>query len=613
MTTQPNITGTFRRMGTIRAIERAEGETEDSRRVEIAVSSELPVVRYFGNEVLRHDAESVIMDFIGGGRAPLLLDHNHSKQIGVIESARLDDDKVLRAVVRFSRSAMAEEIYRDVLDGIRQNISVGYEIRKYAIDEKSNTVTATAWYPFEASSVSVPADSTVGVGREGGEIHAPAIIERNSDMPDPVTPTPPENGQWTESQLREQVRNAQQEAAEIAALGARYNMQTEAAEAVRTGTGLSAFRGIVLEARQNAPLQSSDIGLTDRETRQFSIMRLAAAAAPGAGRDAREAAAFEIEATQAAADLASTRGYQARGSILPGEVLRDWINPTRLGFQYAQNSRVINIANDVALLPEDFRPGSFIDVLRNASSVMQAGATTLSGLQGVVDIPRKTAASVASWVQTEGGNAVESEPTFGSLAMTPRDLAVYTDITRRARQNLIPDIEALIRRDITEAIALGLDLAALEGTGLLGQPTGVRNVVGINKPAAFAGANPTFAEVVALETMVADDNALLGNLAYILRTNMAGALKTTEKFAGTGFTVWEEGNRLNGYPAIRSNQGTDGNLYFGNWSDVLVGTWSTLDIQFDYSALALSGGLRIIAFQTADIAVRRPESFAWNT
>jgi HK97 family phage major capsid protein len=274
--------------------------------------------------------------------------------------------------------------------------------------------------------------------------------------------------------------------------------------------------------------------------------------------------------------------------------------------------RAINTTDDSALVPEDFRPGSFIDVLRNSMSVMQAGATVLNGLSGNVDIPKKLTASSASWVSTEGGNAGNSEPTFGNVTMTPKDIAVYTDITRRARQQMSPDVEALIRMDITMAIALGLDLAALEGSGSSGQPRGVLNTVGINKPTAFAAANPTYAEVVALETAVADDNALMGNLAYIIRTNMAGALKTTEKFSGTGMTVWEPGNTLNGYNAIRSNQGTDGNLYFGNWSDLLIGFWSGLDLQFDYAALALSGGLRLIAFQTADVAVRHAQSFAYN-
>lgn len=619
MMKNPTATDKFFRTVQFRAPAKpAEGE-EDDRRVEIAVSSELPVERYFGTEVLVHDAKAIRLDFMKSGAAPLLLDHDHSKQIGVIESARLDDDKVVRAVVRFSKSALGEEILQDVRDGIRSNVSVGYMIEKIERDEKETLVRVVQWYPFEASIVSVPADSTVGVGRELEVIaHINPVGNEERNMPD-ENPAPVQTGantgvvQWTADERAKAVKDVREEAASIYELGQRHQMQEKAAEFVRDGKTLSEFRGYVLEnmGKDKRALQSFDIGLTQGETRKFSIARLAAAANPNATKGERESAAFEIEAVQAASEVASRAGVKTRGMQIPAEVLREWLPPHMFGRQYAE--RVINFVNDAALVPEDYRPGSFIDVLRNSSSVMNAGATMLPGLVGTVDIPKKLTASAAAWVATEGGNAAESEPTFGNVTMTPRDLAVYTDITRRARQNMVPAIEAIIRQDIVMAIALGLDLAAIEGPGTGGAPTGVRNVVGINKPTAFVGANPTYAEVVALETMVADDNALQGNLAYILRTNMRGALKTAEKFASTGQTVWEPGNTLNGHTAVVSNQIVDGNLYFGNWSDVLVGMWSTLDLQFDYAALALSGGLRIIAFQTADVAVRRAESFAWNT
>ena len=65
------------------------------------------------------------------GRAPLLLDHDMTKQIGVIEEFKLDQAAQRTvAVVRFGRSSLAEEVFRDVLDGIRMNISVGYRVDK---------------------------------------------------------------------------------------------------------------------------------------------------------------------------------------------------------------------------------------------------------------------------------------------------------------------------------------------------------------------------------------------------------------------------------------------------------------------------------------------------
>ena len=128
---------------------------------------------------------------------------------------------------------------------------------------------------------------------------------------------------------------------------------------------------------------------------------------------------------------------------------------------------------------------------------------------------------------------------------------------------------------------------------------------------AFAAANPTFAEVVAMETAVAEDNALMGNLAYILPASMMGALKTTAKDAGSGQFV-AEGGQINGYNAIVSNQVTAGDLYFGNFADLLIGMYGGLDITVDPYTASTSGTVRIVALQTVDVAVRHAVSFAYN-
>ena len=185
-------------------------------------------------------------------------------------------------------------------------------------------------------------------------------------------------------------------------------------------------------------------------------------------------------------------------------------------------------------------------------------------------------------------------------------------MTRIMLQQSSLDVENLIRSDLAAGIATAIDLGALQGSGSSGQPTGIKNTSGINNPTDFAAANPTFAEVVAMETAVAEDNALLGSLAYILPASMYGALKTATKDSGSGQFVVEPDGNINGYNAIVSNQVTAGDLYFGNFADLLVGFYGGLDLTVDTSALATSGGLRVIALQTMDVAVRSAVSFAVN-
>ena len=115
----------------------------DARTVQLAISSEEGVERSFGTEILVHDEDAIDLKFLRSGRAPLLLDHDPRKQIGVVESVQLDEtDRRLRAVVRFGRSGLASEVFGDVEDGIRANVSIGYRIADIEkADDEDGTVS----------------------------------------------------------------------------------------------------------------------------------------------------------------------------------------------------------------------------------------------------------------------------------------------------------------------------------------------------------------------------------------------------------------------------------------------------------------------------------------
>jgi len=567
---------------------------EETRTAMIAVSSEEPVERSFGTEILEHSAEAIDLSFMASGRAPLLMDHDHKKQIGVVESVELGDDRRLRAKVRFGRNGLAAEAFDDVVDGIKSNISVGYSIGK--LEKRGNDeYVAKSWRPVEASLVSVPADVTVGLGRAADDASPqaenPTISIKERTMED-VKPQVD-----VEAEVAKAKTSAQRNAAQIVELGARHNKSDMAQSAIRDGKSIEDFRGELLEAvGSERALQQSEIGLTEKEVKNFSLMRAINALANPHDRKAQEAAAFEFECSRAAAEQ---YGRTSQGIMLPTDVLNNW-------------TRDLSAGTDTDMHGEDYRGGDFIDILRNESSVMRAGATILNGLSGDVRIPKKATAAASTWV-TEGNTVSESEMTVSNVAMTPRHLGAFTDITRQLLQQSSLSVEALVRDDLAQAIALAIDLGALMGDGSAGQPTGINSTSGINSVVlADLGATtdvPSFAEVVEMESAVAADNALRGNLAYIMNSAMYGALKTTEKATGTAQFVVEPGNTVNGYNAIVSNQVTTGDAFFGAYQDLLVGFWSGLDILVDPYAGATAGNVRIIAMQTCDVAVRHAESF----
>jgi len=151
----------------------------DDRTIRLAFASETPVERSWGTEVLDINDTAIRAERLNGGSVPLLLDHDMTRQIGVVEGWEIGADKVARATVRFGRSALSTEILNDVADGIRRNVSVGYQIHQMA--DRKGVMRATSWEPLEISIVSVPADASVGIGRA-------ADTQEVEVVPTPATP-----------------------------------------------------------------------------------------------------------------------------------------------------------------------------------------------------------------------------------------------------------------------------------------------------------------------------------------------------------------------------------------------------------------------------------------
>ena len=583
----------LRAMPGIGKYQRAELTTFDEvedRTYEFPFSSEFPVARYFGNEILSHEANAADLSRLNDG-APLLFNHNPDRVIGVVEQARIDS-KGRRgyARVRFSRNPFAQEVLSDVKDGVLRNVSFGYSIDRME-ERGSGDFVATAWAPYEVSIVSVPADKTVGIGRALTPTDPAASAAPSPDpLPSMESTTPDLAVVRAEAAEAERSRIN-----EISALCDKHNMGDLGRQLVESGRSIDEARAAVLDKmniqQEPVTMSAADIGMSEKESRNFSFLRAINYLSNPTDRSAREAAAFEIEASEAAA---SKLGRQSRGITIPQDVLRRDLN---VGAATAGGNLVETMLD----------AGSFIDLLRNASALDQAGATVLTGLTGNVAIPRQSGAATAYWV-AESGAPTESQQTVDQVSLTPKTVAAFTDYSRRLMIQSSIDVENMVRGDLARVLALKIDLAGLYGTGSNSEPLGLKLTTGIGTE-NFAAAAPTFEEVVALESDVATANALLGNPVYLMNAAMRGSLKTTKKDAGSGMFIMD-GNEVNGYRGVLSNQVASGDLWFGNFADLIIGYFSGLDIMVDPYSNSTSGTVRVVAMQDVDIAVRHPESFS---
>lgn len=568
---------------------------KDERRVQIAMSSEMPVARSFGMEVLDHNSSSIDISFLNSGRAPLLLDHDPEKQIGIIEEVRIDGSaRVMRATVRFGKGGLATEVFNDVVDGIRQNISVGYQVNKMVREDGGDGTVfrVNKWTPIEASIVSLPADSSVGVGRSIEIISTPIQEIKMSEV------------------HHDEMRSAiVKQNAEIIETGARLNKRDIAEKAIARGLSLEQFRGELIESFGSTALGngSHDLGMNKRERSSYSLMKAISAASRQDWSDA----GFERELSD---EIGKRTGREARGFYVPSDMSwskRDVISGTGTG-----------TSKGGYMIGTDQRGDLFIDALRDTIVTASLGATMLTGLQGNVAIPKLATKTTVGWV-SETNSPTEGAPVFGQLSMSPKTVAGFVDISRRMMIQSDPSVEMVLRNDIINQLAAAIDTAAIKGGGS-NEPTGILGTSGIGAVAIGTnGGAPTWAMVNNLQRTVAVANAATGALSYLTNPKVTAKLRTTAKQSSgvEGNFILGESSTLLGYGIAATNlvsstltkgssSGVCSALIFGNFNELVLAMWSGVDIVVDTASLSTAGGLRIAFFQDVDIGVRHAESFA---
>lgn len=628
---------------------------KEARTIELSFSSEIEVKRWGMIEILDHSKGAVNLDRLNGG-GPLLFNHDLDKVIGVIEKAWIDSSGKGRALVRFSKREAAEEAWQDVQDGILRNVSVGYRINEIKLketrDDGTDVYLVTKWEPYEISIVSAPADTSVGVGRSEQTEQKTETTKRNlmnreqmiawlaargitvdANITDealtrqitdwkPAAPVTDPAAIAAKAQRSIQVgedhsRGATEERTRvknILAAGEQYGQRELAQKAVEEGKDLNTFRGELLEAVNKRNQQVVDstrpIGLTDKEARGFSFRKLMLALTSPAGESKRDAegARFELEVCQAAADAMQHRS--AKGLVLPLDVLA--AVPMQRGTDVVSIKTASGYTGSGGnTVQTQLLSQSFIDILRNRTVIMQLG-TELSGLVGNIDIPRQTTGASASWIG-EDADSTQEDVDFDLVSLRPKTVTNFMEVTRKMLMQSSLGIEAILRREMAAGLALQMDLKGFYGTGLSDTPTGIKATSGINSFYWATDNTPLYTELVRMETEIASDNADVPSMAYVTNPVIRGYAKGARKIATStdSITLWEPGNTLNGYRTEITNQVATGDVFFGNWADMLIGMWGGLDLTVDPYTHSKKGRIRIVGFQDVDFTVRRAASFCY--
>lgn len=281
-------------------------------------------------------------------------------------------------------------------------------------------------------------------------------------------------------------------------------------------------------------------------------------------------------------------GKKAQGAFIPFDALE-----TR-----ATN----NTTTAAELVATNHRPQDYIGALRASNIVRQMGVRTLTGLSGDVVIPKFGTGLSLGWVGEEEA-VPESNMSFDAITLTPKHTGGKTEMSRQLIQQSSPDIESLIREDLSYLVAKNIDQAIIAGTGVK-DPLGILNTIGV-----LTGAIPdTWQEVLALIQLIEDQN--ITNLKWLGTSTTKTTLAGIEKSTGTGQFLYS-GGQVGELPFNVSANMPANKLILGDFSQVLLGVWADIDVLVNpYSEPAYSrGGVQVRAMATCDVAVRHPKAF----
>lgn len=589
--------GIPKKLGRLYRRVRVAGYDKEARTVTMAVSSETPVDRWYGQEILSHEKGAIRTDRLEGG-VSLLFNHDYDALLG--RSIEFEVGKQIRVTCKFGPSDLSLEKEREVEADVLVDVSIGYVVYEWEITEDKNgvrTYLAVDWEILEVSLVTVPADPTVGVGRAAKDAIAVKVrsfitarSSAESEDPDdddddegdddegersqaadpaPISETPNPNPEpkrtvtmadevvevkETPAQLEEK------RVAGIKALRVQYPDQlTEEQErhAIALEVPLGKLKERVADQlissskRSDVPTIAEELfgSMSPKERSQFSLRDAYVAAfnenAPASARIAADTKLVQDVSTELR-KLAGERGIENLGGglIIPSASSRSAFAQRTVAS--GGNAGTYTNFTDVAAEP--------IELLRSRLFLIALGATFMTGLKGKIQIPRQNAAASSNWV-AEGSAGTASDPALDDIVMQPNRLTMINSYYRDFLAQSRLAVDSFLAADRAAVLARSLNTASIAGSGVAPIPTGLLNRSGLAAVLAGTSRNASTGVVTAgaggvpmtyvdwnnMEASISTSNGDIGTLRSLTTPKVRAAGRSTPKTGATnGEFVWPD-------------------------------------------------------------------------
>ena len=582
-----------------------EVDTEQ-RSIVFSCASNLPYERYdeqqkvFYKEVLVISENAVDMSRLNGGSAVVLFNHDTDKLLGIVQRAWIVEDKIF-VKVRFSANdALADRVFRDIIDGVIKNVSIGYEIRHYSEVRKDGEIVRYIdnFMIYETSIVSIPADQTVGIRSKDKK----TMKKRNKKAIEAEISNA-ETAAEVEQTEAEQTAEATADASNAAEVKDIENTEAAELDEIQKLQAENAALKMRLEELENAEAESNaevepaeetaeetenaDKQEIERIGKDFNVSDDEVKAAIKSNMTARE---FKTKIRTFTITNKENKTMNTKREFAEFLKARDFDKSFTLrdfnGFGGKTGE------NGAALIGTETLP--LVAALEKRIGVK--GYRVLSGLTSNVSIPVQSARNTISISELREA-ASNSNPAFTSATLTPVKFAGATRIGKQLLVQANDDVVAFVIDSLTKEIAYKVE------NYMLGKvATGAGNTITYSALSAI-----DYDDVLAFEAKVAGYSL---DTAFVMSPACRAALKSIEKAQNTAQFLCDADNKVNGYDVNISGCVDNDNIYFGDWSKLIVGMFGEgLEILVNPYTYSREGDVEVVASLCADAVVEQADAF----
>ncbi|EGS3198149.1 phage major capsid protein [Salmonella enterica] len=643
-------------------------ESGDDRIVELAFSSEAPYSRIYTDqngdpvelkEILVHDKDAVDLDVLND-KASLLFNHEFDNHIGVVVpgSARIDEDGVGRALVKFSQvGQLANETYDKVKEGTMSKVSVGYTVLEGHADFSKGVYFVTKWQPYEISIVSVPADSSVGVGRSlNTSVDEPANNEEKREVEVETEIKPEEEIRSEENKEQEELNNeesnsgtgdrsdrsetVEEEKVTPEETRSEEENENENSEELNTDTQESdderqnntetgeeekpvevekpfersqedtdEIRAIgkhlnISEDEIQRAIEDKEITVESFKQRALNINTESKTFAKGKNNmtDTIKTLETRFDLSAALRSLSQEKALEGAEAEYSQEMARQ---AAQRGRAQRSNSVFVPTSALAPVVGTEIRHDSFVDLLLEKSVLGALGVNTLTGLTAPISLPRmnKNATDAFGFVNENGEGAL-SDVAFDGV---PMSMKTFTGAVAISRQSMLsmPNVGALVAEHLIKASRIKLEKLILGNEEVANARAGlVKQLIDAGKVVKCGLTHKDFLVEIAKLTDAGVDEA---QIALAMRGALAADLASTLRDQAVAGYIMENGKIAN-RPVHTSGVLAEGAILAGDFSALTIGEWAGLEIDVDTTSLRAKGGTAVRVWADLDWAVSNPDA-----